>query len=102
MNKPAATSHNSLLFCPKIRLFPSFNRANIRYFVEPKREAYKRVVERLGADAKGESGVIYTLSRASADALADGLKSDGFSALPYHAGLDGDVRSRHRDLFFER
>ncbi len=89
-----------LAILPQNTFISSFNRANIRYFVEPKREAYKRVVEHLRG-RKGESGVIYTLSRASADALADGLKSDGFSALPYHAGLDRDVRSRHQDLFLK-
>lgn len=89
-----------LAILPENTFISSFNRANIRYFVEPKRDTYKRVVELL-RQRKGESGIIYTLSRASADALADGLKSDGFSALPYHAGLEREVRSRHQDLFLK-
>ena len=89
-----------LAILPENTFISSFNRANVRYFVEPKRDTYKRVVELL-RQRKGESGIIYTLSRASADALADGLKSDGFSALPYHAGLEREVRSRHQDLFLK-
>ena len=76
----------------------SFNRANIRYFVEPKQDAYGRIVEHLRR-RKGESGIIYTLSRAGAEGLAGRLKEDGFSALPYHAGLERNVRTRHQDLF---
>lgn len=85
---------------PENTLVSSFNRANIRYFVEPKRDAYRRVVEHL-RQRKGQSGIIYTLSRASADALAENLKADGFSVLPYHAGLERETRSRHQDLFLK-
>ncbi|MCU0424494.1 MAG: DNA helicase RecQ [Candidatus Kapabacteria bacterium] len=76
----------------------SFNRANIRYFVEPKRDAYRRIVQHL-RQRKGESGIIYTLSRAGAEDLAESLNTDGFSALPYHAGLERETRARHQDLF---
>ncbi len=76
----------------------SFNRANIRYFVEPKRDAYGRIVQHL-RQRKGESGIIYTLSRASAEEIAERLHADGFSALPYHAGLERETRTRHQDLF---
>jgi len=85
---------------PENTFVSSFNRANIRYFVEPKREAYRRVVEHL-RQRKGQSGIIYTLSRASAEALADSLKTDGFSALPYHAGLERETRTKHQDLFLK-
>lgn len=78
----------------------SFNRANIRYFVEPKRDAYRRVVGHL-RQRSGQSGIIYTLSRAGAESLAESLKEDGFSALPYHAGLERETRTRHQDLFLK-
>lgn len=89
-----------LAISPENTFVSSFNRANIRYFVEPKRDAYRRVVEHL-RKRKGESGIIYTLSRASAEALAEGLKEDGFSALPYHAGLARETRTKHQDLFLK-
>lgn len=76
----------------------SFNRPNLRYFIEPKREAYKRILRILGSRG-GESGIIYTLSRKGAEDLAAQLAADGFSALPYHAGLDKEIRDRHQNLF---
>ncbi len=79
-------------------LVSSFNRPNIRYFVEPKRDAYKRIAQHL-RQRKGERGIIYALSRASVESLAERLRDDGFSALPYHAGLDRETRTRHQDLF---
>ncbi len=76
----------------------SFNRANIRYFVEAKRESYQRIRRILNARPQ-ESGIIYTLSRAGADKLASQLRDDGYSALAYHAGLDNETRRRHQEQF---
>ncbi len=76
----------------------SFNRANIRYFIEAKRNSYQRIQRILNA-RKNESGIIYTLSRASADRLAEQLQADGYSALAYHAGLDNETRRKHQELF---
>jgi hypothetical protein len=49
--------------------------------------------------AAGENGIIYTLSRKNVESLADFLRSAGVRALPYHAGLDDAVRTRHQDAF---
>lgn len=76
----------------------SFNRPNLRYFVEPKKDAYRRILRIIRA-RPAESGIIYTLSRKSAESLADKLAADGFSALPYHAGLDKEIRDKHQDAF---
>lgn len=76
----------------------SFNRANIRYTVEAKRNSFDKILEFL-EKRKDESGIIYCLSRASTEKLADDLKNMGFQALPYHAGLDKEVRAKHQELF---
>jgi ATP-dependent DNA helicase RecQ len=76
----------------------SFNRANIRYLVEPKKNSFDRLMTFL-EKRKEESGIIYCLSRASTENLANQLKQVGYNALPYHAGLDKDIRARHQDLF---
>lgn len=76
----------------------SFNRANIHYAVLPKRDSYERLAEYLNKH-KGEAGIIYTLSRQSAETLAERLKEDGFSARPYHAGLSKEIRNKHQELF---
>ncbi len=76
----------------------SFNRANIRYTVEPKQGASEKLLNFL-AKRKTESGIIYCLSRASTESLADDLRSKGFDALPYHAGLERQQRFKHQEMF---
>src|SRR5215204_1162179 len=68
-------------------LVSSFNRPNIKYVVQPKRNSYSRLLDFLEG-RRGESGIVYCLSRASVDTLAADLTAEGFAALPYHAGLD--------------
>jgi ATP-dependent DNA helicase RecQ len=76
----------------------SFNRANIRYTVDVKRNSFDKLIDFLER-RKDESGIIYCLSRASTERLADDLTNMGFQALPYHAGLEKEVRARHQELF---
>uniref|UniRef100_A0A3Q2Q7M4 RecQ-like DNA helicase BLM n=1 Tax=Fundulus heteroclitus TaxID=8078 RepID=A0A3Q2Q7M4_FUNHE len=71
----------------------SFNRANLKYSVLPKKP--KKVDEDcIGWIKKHyprDSGIVYCLSRNECDALAESLKRAGIQALAYHAGLsDGD------------
>ena len=47
----------------------------------------------------GESGIIYTLSRKNVESLTAFFRAAGVRAVPYHAGLDDDVRTRHQDAF---
>jgi len=82
---------------PKV-FVSSFNRENIHYYIEPKRNSYDRLVPYLH-EHKDESGIIYVLSRRSTESLAEDLELEGFSALPYHAGLDKSTRDKHQDLF---
>jgi ATP-dependent DNA helicase RecQ len=76
----------------------SFNRANIRYTVEAKRNSFDKLVNFLET-RKEESGIIYCLSRASTERLAEDLRNIGFNALPYHAGLEREKRTKHQELF---
>ena len=76
----------------------SFNRPNIYYSVEPKRNSYGQLLNFL-EERKDQSGIIYCLSRNSVDSLAADLRDEGFSALAYHAGLDKATRDRHQTSF---
>ncbi len=76
----------------------SFNRANIRYIVEPKKQSFERLLHFLET-RKEESGIVYCLSRTSTETLANDLKKEGFDALPYHAGMDKDLRAKHQEMF---
>lgn len=78
----------------------SFNRPNIFYTVEPKRNSYGRLLEYL-ENKRDESGIIYCLSRNSAESLAADLRDEGYNALSYHAGLDKEKRDKHQELFLK-
>ncbi|MEJ7622751.1 MAG: DNA helicase RecQ [Pyrinomonadaceae bacterium] len=76
----------------------SFNRPNISYAVEPKRNSFGRLLDYL-EKRRDECGIVYCLSRASTDALAADLRDAGYQALSYHAGLDRETRDRHQSAF---
>ncbi len=86
---------------PNAELFlSSFNRPNIYYGFEPKRNSYGQLLDYL-EKRKDESGIIYCLSRSSVDSLAADLRDEGFSALSYHAGLDKQTRDKHQESFLK-
>jgi len=76
----------------------SFDRPNIRLAFERKVNAVRQIGRVLNRH-KGESGIIYCASRDGVERLSGTLSETGISALPYHAGLDSDVRSRNQDEF---
>ncbi|MDQ3535760.1 MAG: DNA helicase RecQ [Bacteroidota bacterium] len=78
----------------------SFNRPNIHYYIEPKSKSFQRLLSFLEAHAN-ESGIIYVLSRSSAENLAEDLRKEGYSVKPYHAGLNKNLREKHQDQFIK-
>ena len=76
----------------------SFNRKNIRYIIEDKTDHFARIIEFL-AQHKGESGIIYCLSRKNTEDMAERLQKCGYKALAYHAGLDSATRTERQEKF---
>ena len=76
----------------------SFNRPNLSYRVVPKDQPAKQIINFI-RPRETESGIIYCASRATAERVAESLAGRGFSARPYHAGLDAAERSRNQELF---
>lgn len=76
----------------------SFNRANLYYEVQPKINPKKKLIQFV-SQHKGKSGIVYCLSRKKVEEIAALLAVNGFRALPYHAGLDSDVRMKNQDAF---
>ncbi len=86
------------------RLFiDSFDRPNIRYAIVEKdnpRAQLLRFIRDEHEDANGtDAGIVYCQSRKKVEETAAFLNDEGISALPYHAGLDAEVRRRHQDRF---
>ena len=82
----------------------SFDRPNIQYRIAPKLEVRKQLLDFVrseGVDAAGNpvSGIVYALSRATTEKTAAFLAANGVNALPYHAGLDADLRRRTQERF---
>ena len=81
-----------------IEFVGSFDRPNLIYRALPRAALKKQLVDVL-ARHKREAGIIYCTSRREVDALAAWLSDIGHTALPYHAGLSDQERSRHQDAF---
>ena len=77
----------------------SFDRPNIRYTIVEKDEARKQLLRFLRDEHEDDAGIVYCQSRKKVEETAAWLTAEGISALPYHAGLDADVRRRHQDRF---
>ena len=81
------------------RFVASFDRPNITYRIEPKKSPSQQLLRLLRAEHPGDAGIVYCLSRASTEKTAAFLCSEGFTALPYHAGLDAQTRSVNQSRF---
>jgi ATP-dependent DNA helicase RecQ len=79
-------------------LVGSFDRPNLVYRVLA-RAGLKRQLQLVLARHRGDAGIVYCQSRREVDALAAWLVESGVRAVPYHAGLDDEVRHRHQDAF---
>ncbi|TQL02988.1 ATP-dependent DNA helicase RecQ [Cellulomonas sp. SLBN-39] len=77
----------------------SFDRPNIRYRIVPKDGPKAQLLAMLRAEHAGDSGIVYCLSRASVEQTAAWLVEQGVDAMPYHAGLDRQVRARNQARF---
>ncbi|VVE41696.1 ATP-dependent DNA helicase RecQ [Pandoraea iniqua] len=76
----------------------SFDRPNIRYEIVDRDNPRKQLLTFLGRH-RGEAGIVYCLSRKKVEETAAWLETQGIPALPYHAGLDADVRRTHQQRF---
>src|SRR5215510_5797385 len=75
-----------------------FDRPNLRLAVAHKTHWSKQLLAFL-ADKKGQSGIVYCLSRKFTDQVAEFLIEHGLNAIPYHAGQEADLRKRNQDRF---
>jgi ATP-dependent DNA helicase RecQ len=64
----------------------------------PRRE-FRRDLLAMLRTRRGESAIVYCMSRRSVEQTAEFLASNGISAVPYHAGLPDAVRARNQDRF---
>jgi ATP-dependent DNA helicase RecQ len=83
------------------RLFlASFDRPNITYRIVAKDQERRQLVDFLRRRPE-DAGIIYCLSRGKVDAIAQYLREQGVDALPYHAGLEPQIRQANQDRFIK-
>jgi ATP-dependent DNA helicase RecQ len=76
----------------------SFDRPNICYRMTQKTDAPRQLLEFL-KERTGEAGIVYCMSRKKVEATAEWLSERGYTALPYHAGLEAQTRAHHQQRF---
>ena len=74
----------------------SFDRPNVRYHIVEKQDVRKQLLQLLREEHRGDSGIVYCLSRNKVDETAAYLCAQGIQALPYHAGLGTAVRAQNQ------
>ncbi|MEE8059890.1 MAG: DNA helicase RecQ [Pseudomonadales bacterium] len=75
-----------------------FDRPNIRYAIANKASPRKQLLSFL-QNRRNESGIVYCLSRKKVEETASWLTDQGYTALPYHAGLSANLRETHQRRF---
>ncbi|KAI0200352.1 hypothetical protein F4808DRAFT_429521 [Astrocystis sublimbata] len=73
----------------------SFNRPNLYYEVRRKEKGNTATIaELINSKYPGETGIVYTLSRKSAETIAKQLREHGIDSDHYHAGVDADEKTQ--------
>ena len=76
----------------------SFNRPNLFLAAQARTDGLNQILAFLGS-RRDESGIIYCHTRKDVELLAEQLARAGWSALPYHAGLEDAARREHQRRF---
>ncbi|MCH9696582.1 MAG: DNA helicase RecQ [Gammaproteobacteria bacterium] len=76
-----------------------FDRPNIRYSIQDDGNSRQQLWNFLVNEHPADSGIVYCLSRNKAEDTARWLTEKGRSALPYHAGLNAEIRQANQQRF---
>jgi ATP-dependent DNA helicase RecQ len=77
----------------------SFDRPNIGYTIVEKKDPSTQLLRFIEREHEGDAGIVYCQSRKRVEDTAQMLCQQGIDALPYHAGLDAEVRQANQDRF---
>jgi len=79
-------------------LVGSFDRPNLNYRVERRTRGLDQIVEVINRH-RGESGIVYCISRKEVTTTSAALNALGYQTAPYHAGLSDHERKSHQEAF---
>jgi ATP-dependent DNA helicase RecQ len=89
-----------LFSAPPAVFVHGFDRPNLRLAMSAKAGGRKQVMDFIKNHA-GQSGIVYCSSRRKTEDLAEYLRDNDVKALPYHAGMEPQLRSRNQDAFLQ-
>lgn len=75
-----------------------FDRPNIRYAIMEK-DNPRTQIKRFLRDHQDQSGIIYCLSKRKTEETEEWLRSEGYDALSYHAGMSREDREANQTRF---
>lgn len=81
-------------------LVSSFDRANIKYFVQPKQSVLHNIIQYLN-EHPDDSGIIYCLSRKGTEEMSNNLRENGINSAFYHAGINSIERAKVQEDFLK-
>lgn len=81
-------------------LISSFDRANIKYFVQPKQSVFQNIIQYLN-EHPNDSGIIYCLSRKGTEEMSHQLRENGINSAFYHAGIPSQERAKVQEDFLK-
>lgn len=85
---------------PEATVFKSsFNRPNLYYEIREKTDQADKEIVRYIKTHPEDSGIIYCTSRSTVEKVANLLQTNGIKALPYHAGMETQIRSETQEAF---
>jgi ATP-dependent DNA helicase RecQ len=79
-------------------LVGDFRRPNLQYHVARRERGLGQICSIIDR-YRGQSGIIYCITRAEVDRTCAVLQELGYTALPYHAGMSDEERIRNQDVF---
>lgn len=77
----------------------SFDRPNINYMIHDRDDELKQLDSFIKANHPKDTGIVYCLSRDKVERVATALKKMGYPAVPYHAGLSQEIRTKNQERF---
>lgn len=77
----------------------SFDRPNIKYMILDRDDEMKQLDGFIKTYHPNDTGIVYCLSRDKVERVAASLKKSGYPAVPYHAGLSQEIRSKNQARF---
>jgi ATP-dependent DNA helicase RecQ len=79
-------------------LVGDFRRPNLHYHVAHRQRGLGQICQVIDR-FRGQSGIVYCITRAEVDRTCAVLREMGYSALPYHAGMMDEERVRTQEAF---